>query len=618
MPSFELDWELGVFKALRGLWRAVRPVTAPAFDPEVAATFAGSADRWRWFAGVIAGAPIRVEVARDHGGIRGDTVLLPAFVELTPDAELNRAVYLLRVAVDATIARHAPAVPADPVDRFIAELVAAAHALRTLHTELPAFGQAWADAAALVRTTRPTELGPRAMVEEAARCAVLSGESPPSDLIDKLRAAPAGGLPSPPVPLWGALIAVDDAGHGELDDEAKLPPASDASEEEVGALDAIEVLRLDEEEDDIHELPIHAFEKVELAEAFTGTLRQLDGEDDLEDHLESLEEVNLGTLIRGGPQAHSVLRADITLDASVPDVANIGADETGVVYDEWDGRQWLRGWCTVYPADVPEGGDPARAREALHRHRRDVESLHSALLAHRTQRRLQRRQLDGDGFDLDAVVDAQAALAAGRTPSPRLYETRRKDRRDVATTVLLDISLSSDSWIAGQRVLDVSREALLVLGEVAERLGDRLQILAFASSTRHKVRVWRVRGWDTSWAVGQRALHRLAPQGYTRLGAAIRHATWELDQVSARSRVLLLITDGKPTDWDRYEGRHGVADVRKALEQARRDGVVAHALAVDAVARDYLPQMLGPGGWSILRRPADLPDALTRVYGRLG
>ena len=111
------------------------------------------------------------------------------------------------------------------------------------------------------------------------------------------------------------------------------------------------------------------------------------------------------------------------------------------------------------------------------------------------------------------TVDARADLAAGRSPSSRLYQTRRARDRDVATTVLLDLSLSSDSWIRGERVLDVSREAVLVLGEVADRLGDRLQILGFASSTRHRVRVWSVRDWHEPWSVGRRALGRLVPQG---------------------------------------------------------------------------------------------------------
>jgi len=112
-------------------------------------------------------------------------------------------------------------------------------------------------------------------------------------------------------------------------------------------------------------------------------------------------------------------------------------------------------------------------------------------------------------------------------------------------------------------------------------------------------------------------LGALQPQGYTRIGPAIRHGIFELSQAPARNRLLLLVSDGKPTDYDKYEGRYGVADVRQALREATREGVVAHALAVDKAARAHLPEMFGPGAWHVLPNPDALPEALATVYGKV-
>jgi nitric oxide reductase NorD protein len=101
------------------------------------------------------------------------------------------------------------------------------------------------------------------------------------------------------------------------------------------------------------------------------------------------------------------------------------------------------------------------------------------------------------------------------------------------------------------------------------------------------------------------------------MGPALRHATTELAAEPADRRLLLLVSDGKPTDYDRYEGRYGVADIRQALREADRAGVHTHALAVDATARDYLPPMFGAGNWDILSHPEQLSEVLTTVYGRL-
>lgn len=557
-PHLELDWEEGLFRALRGLWRAVVP-GRPPFDAKRAARLAAIDRRLSVLASLVAHAPLRVLPARDQGGLRGDDVLMPDHIDLAPDPEANAGLYVLRAVLAGAMHRLGPSATVE-------------NAVAALREELPAFGPAWDEALAL---------------QQAAGRIVL----------------------------WGPRIAIEGGGSGEAGDES--PPSPGGSEAEARPIEEVKVHDLSEQE--AIALPVHSFEKVEMAEAFNGTMRQLDGEDDLQDHLEALDEVNLGDLLRGGPEAHSLLRAEIALDADIPDVAQVGADEPHVVYDEWDarGRRYRPGWCRVYPTAMPRGDD-SWAREALHRHARTVERLHGELARHRDRLRAAPRQQDGEDVDIDALTDAWATLRAGHTPSPRLYVRQSRQRRDLATLVLLDISLSTDSWVDDRRVLDVARESVLVLGEVADRLGDRLAVTAFASHTRHRVRAYGVRDWHEPWSVGRGRLGRLQPQGYTRIGPALRHAIASLAAVEAKHRLLLLVSDGKPTDYDRYEGRYGMADVRQALREAGQKGVRTHALAIDEQARDWLPAMLGPGAWDVLPRPEGLPEALTRAYARLG
>jgi nitric oxide reductase NorD protein len=214
------------------------------------------------------------------------------------------------------------------------------------------------------------------------------------------------------------------------------------------------------------------------------------------------------------------------------------------------------------------------------------------------------------------MCDAWASVRAGRTPSPRLYVESAKVQRDVATLVLLDVSLSTDSWVADRRVLDVAKESVLVLGEVLDRMGEDVEVLAFASHTRHKVRCWTVREWGEPWSLGRGRLSRLEPQGYTRIGPALRHANARLASRPEKFKDLILVSDCKPTDYDRYEGRHGIADVRKALAEAQRLGVRIQALTIDAQASGWLPAMFGPARWSVLSRPERLPEALVQTAAR--
>lgn len=424
------------------------------------------------------------------------------------------------------------------------------------------------------------------------------------------------GADGPPVSLWGAWLRAEteDETTGAATDGAHL--LSDGSEAEARAIDELRRVLLDPKEQE-QKVLIHSFEKVETLDSWEGTVQNEDGSDELDKHLEALEEVDLRELVRGGEQARSLLKADIDVAADIPDVEQIAASEQGVTYPEWDYRagRYREEWCTVYPTPF-RASHPGGAARALLPYRALTAKLRARLEAHRSRLEPLDRQLDGDHPDIDALVDHLACVRAGQTGDGRLYIRSQRSRRDFAATVLLDVSLSSDSWIDNRRVLDVARDAVLVLGEVAHQLSDRLQVLAFASSTRNRCRVFEVKGWDHPWTSARDRLCALQPQGYTRIGPALRHATRELASVRADARLLLLISDGKPNDYDRYEGRYGIADVRMALREAAAMGIATHALAIDTKASAWLPSMLGVGRWHVLSTPDALVPALTEVYGR--
>ena len=112
-------------------------------------------------------------------------------------------------------------------------------------------------------------------------------------------------------------------------------------------------------------------------------------------------------------------------------------------------------------------------------------------------------------------------------------------------------------------------------------------------------------------------LQAIRPGYYTRMGAALRHATTLLEAEPAQRRLLLLLTDGKPNDLDRYEGRYGVEDTRMALAEARRRGLQPFCVTIDTLAGDYLPHLFGSTGFVVIRCPAELPRQLPALYAQL-
>jgi len=628
-PGVDLDWEQGLFHAARALVRRLRgsDESAEAARTARAARLADHRAALTAFARALSGFPVRIVAAPDAGGVRGLDLLMPETLELTDDPESNREIYVLRAAVSAAIVRlglatpHSASDPALPTP--LPALRAAAEACGWLSCELPGFAAAMQRARALALAARaePARLRGREQARERARQAALRGEAPWEDaaFVAALRDAPERGPSAPGEVLFGERLEPSDATQGDAAAVEGTPePRERGSESEAEAprVGSIERVRL--EQDERGDIVWNLYERVESLDEYRGGSRNLDAADDLEAHLEALSEVDLGKLTRGGGAAQSLLRADIRLAADAPDVASRAPDANAIAYDEWDwrARAYRPGWCTVYPKRV-HAVDTRWAAEASVRHRRRIAELRRRLERHRAGLRSVDRQLDGEDVDLAALVDERAAVAAGFGGNPRLYIRQEHRRRDFATTVLLDVSLSTDAWIRGRRVLDVARDAVFVLGEVAAQLGDRLRVLAFASETRNRCQVWEILGWHEPWQAGRARLGGLAPTGYTRIGPAIRHATADLAAVAAERKLLLLVSDGKPTDYDRYEGRYGIADVRQALREAEQRGLRTHALAVDAVAREWLPALFGLGAWHVLPHPERLPDVLTEVYGRL-
>lgn len=622
-PDLHLDWEERLVGRLHRWWRRLRSRVEPTVDLSHAARFSDCEDTVRLLAQLFAGGPLQVRQSEAAGGVRGKVLLLPGLLCDGPDPAANQELFLLRSVIDGTRIQlgSVPATGAPLVDEVQA-IAEAGRAIEWLEDDFDGFSRRLGIAREWAQSTWDIEgLSAQSAALMALRRKVLEGGSVADPLAEARRVAALDdtGEVAPPCALWGGALSPAEAALAEqiAAETAESSAGAEVSTElEAPPKDHVERAFLDPD-DDAEVMPIHTFEKVECLEEFNGNMRRTDGSDELEDHLDALDEVDLRHVIRGGEAAESVYRADLDGLSSIPDVQHIAPGDRGVRYDEWhrsEGR-YRKDWTTVYPS-VGLPGDDTWAAERLVELAGLRRKLLRRLEGERNARQWVGRQRDGDEIDLDALVEAYGDRRAGHPGAQRFYRRNPRRRRDTATTVLIDISLSSDSWVDNRRVLDMSRDAVLLLGEVADALGDQLEVLAFASNTRNHCRVWQVKGWRESWRIGRARLGALVPTGYTRIGPALRHATTLLNRQPAERKLLLLITDGKPNDYDRYEGAHGAADVRQAVREAAREGINVHAIGIDPSAARALPVLFGVGGSQLLRHLADLPEALVEAYAR--
>jgi nitric oxide reductase NorD protein len=237
----------------------------------------------------------------------------------------------------------------------------------------------------------------------------------------------------------------------------------------------------------------------------------------------------------------------------------------------------------------------------------------------RARRVVLRKQRDGDEIDLESCIDALADLKAGSHMDEGLYRSCRAIERNMAIMLLIDVSGSTDAWVSSnRRIIDVEREALLLVGIALQELGEPYAIQAFSGEGGNNVTVRPVKSFDEVFDndVALR-ISALEPERYTRAGAAIRHATAALMRRPADHRLLLLLSDGKPNDVDQYEGCYGVEDVHRAITEARLQGVFPFCLTIDRQAANYLPRIFGANQYALLQRPELLPTVLLDWMRRL-
>ena len=383
------------------------------------------------------------------------------------------------------------------------------------------------------------------------------------------------------------------------------------------AVEEVITVELDKKQQEDYVL-LHNFEKAETAEEFNGTWRDFDGSDELEDHQEALEELNMKYTVRVDDTAHSVYQSDFVENTSISESAEVDAKGFHLTYSEWDfsKRIYKENFCKVYPK-LQQKIDIDYYKKTIAKNASTLLGLRKMLTNVNNRMQQQKRQLQGDEFDIDAITDLYVDVHSKRTPSENVYISNRKKDKDLSILILLDISLSSDGYAAGNRVIDVEKEVSILFGEILNEFNIDFSIDSFYSKTRNFSTYLTVKDFDENWNSAKHKIGAIEPSGYTRIGAALRHAGARLDTRNTKNKWVILISDGKPNDYDKYEGKYGVSDVKQALRELNRRNINSYALAIEAQAKYYLPQMFGQNHYQILTTPVELLQSLVKLYEKI-
>ncbi len=299
-------------------------------------------------------------------------------------------------------------------------------------------------------------------------------------------------------------------------------------------------------------------------------------------------------------------------------------------YDEWDRElnDYRVGWSRVIEKRVKKG-DRSFVELARSRYRGVISSIrHQFQLMKPENLTRINREIDGEDYDLNAVIDYVVDRKADGLQSDRLYTKRLRRQRDVAVSILLDQSSSTARTITrnplqpytypGRRIIEIEKEGLVLMSEALEAVGDVYSINGFTSEGRRNVKFYVVKDFNEKYSEEtEKRIGGITFQNNTRLGAAIRHASRKLLGQESRTKLLIILTDGRPYDHDYGDARYAREDVREALTEAKMSGITPFCITVDRESEAELRDLYGDVGYTIIDDVMTLPERMPNIYRRL-
>ena len=287
-------------------------------------------------------------------------------------------------------------------------------------------------------------------------------------------------------------------------------------------------------------------------------------------------------------------------------------------YPEWDYREknYRPDWVSLYE-NLHSSGSPAKIDDLLKKHAALAKRLKRLLDLLKPQNAVRIRfQEEGTELDLDIAIRSLIDYKSGVTPDPRINMSHRHDGRDIAVTLLLDLSASLDEIPTGcsQTILELSQEAVALLSMAIDELGDPFAIAGFSSNTRHQVRYQHIKGFSEKWDDEVKSRLAAIKAGYsTRMGAAIRHAGHYLAHQQSDKKLLLILTDGEPSDVDADDAHLLIADTAQAVKELDQDGIYTYCINLDPDADEYVQDIFG-NQYTVIDHVERLPEKLPQLF----
>lgn len=370
----------------------------------------------------------------------------------------------------------------------------------------------------------------------------------------------------------------------------------------------VKKIELENKNNDYSELSLIFDYKKTIDEYKTGNKKIDNNENnELDNNLNILDELNINKTITNNNKSYSLYNANILNKNTEYYVEEDEISKNKYTYKEWNIKknEYNEKWCNVYIENINNiiNTNNKNIEKIIEKYKLKILRLEKNIKHILNIKSWKNRQAIGQDIDFDTLIDNYQD--SKKNIFDKLYRYKENTINDLTISILIDISLSTDSYLNNIKIITLIKELSVFICESIDKIIKNYSLSAFYSNTRHDCRYIYIKNFKDIWNKEKYKLDYINPTGYTRIGPAIRHTINNIKNINTKKKAIIIITDGKPTDYDEYEGKYGIEDVKKTIKEAYTKNINIKSILIDDTIKTHFSKMFGLNNYKIYKNIID-------------